>query len=208
MNSRCSGTPCAAWLNSSLRKVGNFACQEADSFDALMRLADHDDDLDAVLLDLSLLRQQGFGELVALRSKLPSVPVIVFSGREDAGHVHLCMTCGVVGFISKLSSRKEIVAALRTVFEGGIAVPRCGPVPPAGAFRRRLAADEQECGALSDRQAAVLNLVTDGKIEQADCLGVVYQRDDGKGAYDGDPAQAGRQQPGAGDRAFTVAAWW
>ncbi len=141
----------------------NFTCQEAGSFEALMRLADDDDDLDAVLLDLSLLRKQGFGELVALRSKLPSVPVIVFSALDDAEKVHLCMTCGVVGFISKSSSREEVRAALRTVFEGGIAVPPSGTLPAPGAFGRRGAAEDQECGSLSDRQAAVLNLVTDGK---------------------------------------------
>ncbi len=48
----------------------DFVCQEANSIEALMRLADDEDDLDAVLLDLSLLREQGFAELVALRSKL------------------------------------------------------------------------------------------------------------------------------------------
>jgi DNA-binding NarL/FixJ family response regulator len=141
----------------------DFVCQEANSIEALMRLADDEDDLDAVLLDLSLLREQGFAELVALRSKLPSVPVIVFSALEDADRVHLCMTCGVVGFIPKSACRTEVTAALRTVFEGGLAVPRCGALPAPGAFGRRAAAEDQECGPLSGRQAAVLDLVTDGK---------------------------------------------
>ncbi len=140
-----------------------FTCQEADSFDALMRLADDDDDLDAVLLDFSLLREQGQAELVALRSKLPSVPVIVFAAGENAEKMRLCLTCGVAGFISKTSGREEVMIALRTVFGGGIAVPRGAASPASGAVRRRGAFAYQGCGSLSDRQTAVLKLVTDGK---------------------------------------------
>ncbi len=141
----------------------HFACQEASSFAALMRLADDDDDLDAVLLDLSLLRHQGYAELVALRSKLPSVPVIVFSAGDNAEKVRMCVTCGVMGFVCKSSSREEVIAALRTVFDGGISLPRGDLSPAPDALRRRTAGEDQECGSLSDRQAAVLHLVTDGK---------------------------------------------
>ena len=139
---------------------GRFACEEASSFAALMRLADDDEALDAVLLDLSLLRQQGYGELLALRSKLPSVPVIVFCAGEHAEKVRLCLVCGVAGFISKHASREEVMAALRTVLEGGTAVPR-NDAPEPG--RRTAAAEDQDGSSLSDRQAAVLNLVTYGK---------------------------------------------
>ena len=139
-----------------------FTCHEAGSLDALMRLADDGHGLNAVLLDLALLREQGFSRLVALRSKVPSVPMVVFSAAEDAERMDLCMTCGVVGFIPKSWSRDEVVAALRTVFEGGTAIPRAC-VSPVSAARGHRAAPEQKCGALSDRQAAVLHLVTDGK---------------------------------------------
>ena len=141
----------------------HFVCQEASSFAGLMRLADDDDDLDAVLLDLSLLRQQGYVELVALRSKLPTVPVIVFSAGDNAEKVRICVTCGVMGFICKSSSREEVAQALRTVLDGGTAVPRGSVALAPGAAGRRTASEDQDCGALSDRQAAVLNLVTDGK---------------------------------------------
>ena len=137
-----------------------FACEEASSFATLMQMADDDDALDAVLLDLSLLRLQGYGELVALRSKLPSVPVIVFCAGEHAEKIRLCLICGVAGFISKHSSREEVLAALRTVFEGGTTVPRSDAPAPGRVIA---AAEDQDGGSLSDRQAAVLKLVTYGK---------------------------------------------
>ena len=140
----------------------NVDCREAHSIDALMGLADGADDLDGVLLDLALLREQGFTELVTLCSRSPSVPVIVFSALEDAGTVSLCMTCGVAGFISKSSCREEVLAALRTVFAGGIAIPRFA-VPVPGAFGRRAVAETTKRDPLSGRQAAVLDLVTNGK---------------------------------------------
>ena len=66
----------------------------------------------------------------------------------------------MAGFISKHASREEVMAALRTVLEGGTAVPR-NDAPEPG--RRTAAVEDQDGSSLSDRQAAVLNLVTYGK---------------------------------------------
>jgi DNA-binding NarL/FixJ family response regulator len=140
---------------------------QAGTIDEVMRVADQDEDLDAILLDLSLLGSQGLAQLVTLRSKQPAVPLIVLSSVADPQTVHLCMTCGVAGFIAKSASRTDIIRALQTVFDGGIHMPNFpgSPAsPPAfSQFGRRAYDDEQECGPLSGRQVAVLDLVTDGK---------------------------------------------
>jgi DNA-binding NarL/FixJ family response regulator len=145
----------------------SFSHSQAGTIDEVMRIADQEDDLDAILLDLSLLGSHGLAQLVSLRAKQPAVPLIVLSSVADPQTVHLCMTCGVAGFIAKSASRTEIIRALQTVFDGGIHMPNFpgSPAsPPAfGTFGRRAYDDEQECGPLSGRQVAVLDLVTDGK---------------------------------------------
>ena len=145
----------------------SFSHLQAGTIDEVMRIADQDEDLDAILLDLSLLGSQGLSQLVTLRGKQAAVPLIVLSSIADPQTVHLCMTCGVAGFIAKSASRTDIMRALQTVFDGGIHMPHFAgspTSPPAfSAFGRRAYDDEQECGPLSGRQVAVLDLVTDGK---------------------------------------------
>jgi DNA-binding NarL/FixJ family response regulator len=144
-----------------------FSNLQASMIDEVMQIADQDDELDAILLDLSLLGSQGLSQLVALRAKQPAVPLIVLSSIADPQTVHLCMTCGVAGFIPKSASRAAILGALQTVFDGGIHMPifpgSAASPPVFSQFGRRAYDDEQECGPLSGRQVAVLDLVTDGK---------------------------------------------
>jgi DNA-binding NarL/FixJ family response regulator len=140
---------------------------EADSMEAVLRVAETGDRLAAILLDLGLLGPRGLSQLVGLRGRLPCVPLVVFSSLFDPAAMHLSMTCGVAGFILKTASRDEVAAALQTVFAGGIATPdfpglMARPAPFAG-FGRRVADEDQDAGALSGRQAAVLDLVADGK---------------------------------------------
>ena len=145
----------------------DFASEQAATIGEVMRIADREEELDGIILDLSILGPQGLSQLVTLRSKQPAVPLIVLSSVVDPQTVHLCMTCGVAGFIAKSSSRAAIVSALQNVFDGGIHMPNF-PGSPASPpafpqFGRRAFDDDQECGPLSGRQVAVLDLVTDGK---------------------------------------------
>jgi DNA-binding NarL/FixJ family response regulator len=145
-----------------------FDCTQVSTIDAAMAVARNQDELEAILIDLAILGPAGLAHLVTLRGRQPAVPLIVLSSACDPQTVHLCMTCGVAGFIAKSATRTEIARALRTVFDGGIHIPNFTAVPwtfPQLSAQpgRRLAEDDPECGPLSFRQAAVLDLVTDGK---------------------------------------------
>lgn len=54
--------------------------------------------------------------------RLPS-RVIVLSAYTDPAIVHRCIECGAAGFLGKDASRSEILSAIRTVDQGGRAVP-------------------------------------------------------------------------------------
>ena len=144
-----------------------FSCVEAATVGEVMRLADQEDELDVLLLDLFMPGAQGLTQLVALRSKLPSTPIIILSSLADPQTVEQCITCGAAGFVPKSSSKEDIAAALKTVFDGGIYVPKSlGPAPevaPLQPIQRRHTADDQDSGPLTGRQVAVLELVANGK---------------------------------------------
>jgi DNA-binding NarL/FixJ family response regulator len=144
-----------------------FSCLEAASVGEVMRIAETEDELDLVLLDLYMPGAQGLSQLVALRTKLPATPIIVLSSLSDPQTVGQCLTCGAAGFVPKSASKDEIAVALQTVFDGGVYAPSClgaGPVPaPLPPVARRHMPDDQDSGPLTGRQIAVLDLVALGK---------------------------------------------
>jgi DNA-binding NarL/FixJ family response regulator len=143
-----------------------FSCVEAATVGEVMRIAESEEELDVLLLDLYMPGAHGLSQLVALRSKLPSTPIIVLSSISDPETVQQCITCGAAGFVPKSSSKELIAVALKTVFDGGVYIPQSiapsQEVAPLQPVVRRHAGDEDN-GPLTGRQVAVLELVASGK---------------------------------------------
>jgi DNA-binding NarL/FixJ family response regulator len=143
-----------------------FSCVEAATVGEVMRIAESEDELDVLLLDLYMPGAHGLSQLVALRSKLPSTPIIVLSSISDPETVKQCITCGAAGFVPKSSSKELIAVALKTVFDGGVYIPESiapnHEVAPLQPVIRRHVGDE-DSGPLTGRQVAVLELVASGK---------------------------------------------
>ena len=93
-----------------------------DGADAL-RLADAYPQLDLVLLDFALPDADGASVLSGLKAVHPTLPVIVISGFDGREVVTAAMNAGASGFISKGSTPKLIVTAIRLVLDGGKYVP-------------------------------------------------------------------------------------
>ena len=74
-----------------------FSCVEAATVGEAMRVAEGEEELDLLLLDLYMPGAQGLSQLVALRSKVPATPIIVLSSLSDPQTVSQCLTCGAAG---------------------------------------------------------------------------------------------------------------
>jgi DNA-binding NarL/FixJ family response regulator len=96
---------------------------EAGSFDDVVRLLDHDGDVDLVLLDLAMPGVRGFSGLMYLRSQYPAVPVVVVSASEDPAIIRRCMEFGASGFIPKTLGTEAMRAAIARVLDGGVWTP-------------------------------------------------------------------------------------
>jgi DNA-binding NarL/FixJ family response regulator len=93
-----------------------------DAADALRLARDHPG-LDLVLLDYALPDADGATVLAQLKAEHPTLPVIVISGFDGREIVTAAMNAGASGFISKGSTPKLIVTAIRLVLDGGKYVP-------------------------------------------------------------------------------------
>ena len=96
---------------------------EAGDFEATKALIAGNDDVDLLLLDLSMPGASGLSGLIALRGIHAAVPMVVVSAHDDSQTIRRALELGASGFISKSASIEDIRAAVKTVLEGGIAQP-------------------------------------------------------------------------------------
>ncbi|WP_286238441.1 response regulator [Neptuniibacter halophilus] len=100
-------------------------CQtlETDDLDSALEIAQNEDELDLILLDLNMPGMNGLNGLITLRNDLPTVPVVIVSAEEDKQIVLQAITYGAVGFITKSSPRDQMADALQQILAGNVYLP-------------------------------------------------------------------------------------
>lgn len=96
---------------------------ESDNLDGAVELAESEENLDLILLDLDMPGMNGMNGLISLRNSYPTIPVVIVSAEKNKQVVIQAITCGAVGFIAKSSSREQMGAALRQIFDGNVYLP-------------------------------------------------------------------------------------
>ena len=111
-------------LREALARIGNVAAiHEAGDFESAKALVVANEDVDLVLLDLSMPGASGLSGLISLRGIHPAVPLIVVSAHDDPATIRRALDLGASGFISKSASMEEIRNAVQSVLAGDIAAP-------------------------------------------------------------------------------------
>jgi len=96
---------------------------DAGSFSDAMAVAEKNPDLDLVLLDLKMPDSNGVDAVGIFNTSHPDIPLVVVSGTDYRSSIEHAMNSGAVGFISKASTSKDMLQALRIVLGGGIYLP-------------------------------------------------------------------------------------
>ncbi|WP_377298388.1 response regulator [Rhizobium sp. SGZ-381] len=140
------------------------AILEAGTFEAAREATLAHPDADLMLLDLSMPGVSGFSGLMSLRSEISSLPIIIVSASDDTATVRRALELGASGFISKSSGLDDIRAAIRTVLEGGIWVPKdmaaCPDQDPA------MAELMERLKTLTPQQNRVLSMLAEGLLNK------------------------------------------
>lgn len=103
--------------------AGSGTVLEAGDFESAKRIVAENDDVDLVLLDLSMPGASGLSGLISLRGVHAGVPMVVVSAHDDPETIRRALELGASGFISKSASMEDIRQAVETVLAGGIAAP-------------------------------------------------------------------------------------
>ncbi len=97
-----------------------------------------------VLLDVELPDMDGLETLTRLKAKAPSVAVLMVSMHDDPALVRRAVAAGAAGYVLKGIGRRELLAAVRAVRDGGsvldpavlrslaVPAPREATDPPGG----------------------------------------------------------------------------
>jgi DNA-binding NarL/FixJ family response regulator len=140
----------------------HLAREVANVDDALAAAAD-DDGIELIFLDLNMPGMNGFQGLVALRNAVPSVPIVVVSATEDAATVREAITCGASGFMPKSLPKDQMIAATRTVLDGGIFVPTLAAIAGDRQPQHADAKLAESISQLTHQQRVVLQMLVSGQ---------------------------------------------
>jgi DNA-binding NarL/FixJ family response regulator len=118
------------------------------------------DDIDLVLLDLSIPGSSGFVGLLLLLKRFPTLPVAILSAKDDPSTIRKASHLGASGYIPKTLSLDAITEAVRRILSGDVWMPPGVADEPASSSDRDVT---ERLLALSPQQLRILSRVVEGK---------------------------------------------
>jgi len=110
-------------ISNHIESDGEAMMLEVGSFDEATKVLESDDDIDLLLLDLTMPGSSGLSALVAVRAAHPALPVVIVSGSDDPSTIRRSIELGASGFISKQAATGTIRDAVKRVLMGEVALP-------------------------------------------------------------------------------------
>lgn len=148
---------------------------EASDYGEALEIAEREESIDLILVDLLMPGTDGFSGISSLRDHAGAAPIIVVSARENPTDVQAALDNGAMGYLPKSSSSEVMLNAIRLVLAGGMYLPPAllghhGGNQPADHLETsfgqpRLSA--QVARSLTRRQRDVMRLLALGRSNKA-----------------------------------------
>ncbi|OYR20149.1 response regulator transcription factor [Brucella thiophenivorans] len=137
---------------------------EVGDFDAVKKLIAERDDVDLLLLDLTMPGGSGLSGLVTLKALQPALPIIIVSATDDAATIRHAIELGASGFISKSASMETIGEAVNGVLAGDIWTP--SDIDLDQAHDPEIEALITKIRTLTPQQTRVLTMLAEGLLNK------------------------------------------
>ena len=118
---------------------------------------------DIVLMDISMPKMNGLEATRLVKEKIPQVKVLILTQHDNREYIAPALAAGASGYVLKRSGRREMLNALRQVYEqgafltGNVTQEVLKEYSQNGHTKK---ADEQH---LTERERQVLHSIVDGK---------------------------------------------
>ena len=148
---------------------------EASDYAEALEIAEREDSIDLILVDLLMPGIDGYSGISGLRDRSRAAPIVVVSARENPADVQASLDNGAMGYLPKSSSSEVMLNAIRLVLAGGMYLPPALLGHPEGDRR----AENLESGfgqprlsnqvarSLTRRQRDVMRLLALGRSNKA-----------------------------------------
>jgi len=117
---------------------------------------------DIVLMDLAMPGMDGLEATRRLRRSHPDVKVLILTQHDDREYIAPALHAGAAGYVLKRSGGREVVNAIRQVFEQGAYVEPDVAQQLVQAIPSDVAIASQASASLTEREMQVLRLVVEG----------------------------------------------
>jgi DNA-binding NarL/FixJ family response regulator len=126
-----------------------------------------------IILDLNLPGLAGLELLRRIVRQAPAAPVLIFSQHTEAIYATRALETGARGFVSKNANPQELLDAVDTILNGGVAIEK----DVAAEMAAHDLAEDAYLRPLTERDLEILRLLTagDSLAEIADKLGIAYK---------------------------------
>lgn len=137
----------------------NVAGEALDGNEVLEKVAG--EDWDVVMLDFEMPGRDGFDVLREIQRIKPGLPVLMLSVHPEDQLAVRALKMGAAGYMNKVAAPKELVNAVKKIYEGGKYV--------SAALAEKLVrglsskSDDEPHNLLSDREFQTLRLIVSGK---------------------------------------------
>ena len=116
---------------------------------------------DVAVIDLTMPGKSGLDLLQELRREYPRLPVLVLSMHSEDEYAVRVIRAGASGFLTKRSAPKELIGAIRKVYQGGRYIST--PVAEALASSIQAGGEGSPHEKLSDREFQVMRMIAAGR---------------------------------------------
>jgi DNA-binding NarL/FixJ family response regulator len=116
---------------------------------------------DVAVIDLTMPGKSGLELLQELKREYPRLPVLVLSMHSEDEYAVRVIKAGAAGFLTKRSAPKELIGAVRKVYQGGRYIST--PVAEALASSIQTGGEGAPHEKLSDREFQVMRMIAAGR---------------------------------------------
>ena len=90
--------------------------EASDGYQAIDQYRLHQPDI--TLMDLSMPGLDGLAAIRAIRQEFPAARIIALTTRQGGGDINMAIAAGAHSYVTKNLPRKDILAAIRSVYQG------------------------------------------------------------------------------------------